>query len=364
MMRGATMFAAVTRNASLFSIAILHGVIAGFVCMSLHGSAAYAAAPQVKAQAPGFYRLMLGDFEITALSDGVFDLKTSEMLRDTKPPQVRRLLRRSFQSDVVPTSVNAYLVNTGTSLILIDTGAANLFGPTLGNLLANLLASGYRPEQVDAILITHMHPDHIGGLVADGKPVFPNATVHVDHRDADFWLSDLKRQQATADRKGFFDGAMAAIAPYKSAGKFSAFEAPVALFSNILAIPSPGHTPGHTIYSIESRGQKLLIWGDLVDVASVQFTAPAVTIAFDNDGPETASQRKRAFANAAEGRYLVAGAHIPFPGIGHVRADKAGFAWVPIDYGRSLPASPETSRSAVVAVAGRVQPSLKQVPAQ
>ena len=131
--------------------------------------------------------MMLGDFEITALSDGTVDLKPKELLTRTTPAHVGQMLARSFESEVVPTSVNAFLINTGDKLILVDTGAAKLFGPTLGNLLSNLAAAGYKPEQVDAVLITPC-PDHVGGLTADGKSLFPNATVHADKADADYWL--------------------------------------------------------------------------------------------------------------------------------------------------------------------------------
>jgi len=111
-----------------------------------------------------------------ALSDGILDLHPAKLLTNTTPKEVSGLLQRSFEAQAVPTSVNAYLVNTGDKLVLIDTGAAKLFGPTLGNLLANLAAAGYKPEQVDAVLITHMHGDHVGGLVADGKSAFANAS--------------------------------------------------------------------------------------------------------------------------------------------------------------------------------------------
>lgn len=293
---------------------------------------AEAAAPQLKTQAPGFYRMMLGDFEITALSDGVFDLQTRKMLTDATPTQLDGLLARSFETDAVPTSVNAYLINTGDKLVLVDTGAAKLFGPTLGNLLANFAASGYRPEQVDAILITHMHPDHIGGFMADGNAVFPNATVYADQHDAGIWLSAVAMQKSVAEKKYIFQDAAAAIAPYSSAGRFKPFKGPINLFPGISAVPAPGHTPGHTIYAIESKGQKLMLWGDLMEIASVQFVAPAVTTAYDVDAPESAQQRQTALADASRGRYLVGGAHLPFPGIGHVRSEHASYTWVPVDY--------------------------------
>jgi len=152
-------------------------------------SVAQAGAPQVKTQAPGFYRMMLGDFEVTALFDGTLDLEPKKLLTNTTQAQVGKLLDRGFEKDAVPTSVNGYLINTGSKLVLVDTGAGGLFGPTLGNLQANLKAAGYQPDQVDDVLITHMHGDHVGGLVQDGKLVFPNATIHAGQEDADFWLN-------------------------------------------------------------------------------------------------------------------------------------------------------------------------------
>ena len=298
----------------------------------LFAAAVQAGAPQQKTQAPGYYRMMLGDYEITALSDGTVDLKPKELLTNTTPAQVSGLLERSFAGEAVPTSVNAYLINTGDKLVLVDTGAAGLFGPTLGNLLANLAASGYKPEQVDAVLITHMHSDHVGGLMNDGKMAFPNATVHADQRDLDFWLSQSNLDKAPATMKGVFQGAMASMNPYVASSKVKAFSGSTDLFAGIRAVAAPGHTPGHTIYAIESKGEKLLLWGDLMHFAAVQFPEPQITIAFDTDSPAAAAQRIKAFADAAQGRYLVAGAHLPFPGIGRLRADGKGYAWVPVDY--------------------------------
>lgn len=314
------------------SIRLMHRMLVALIAPCLFVAAAHAAAPQQKTQAPGYYRMMLGDFEITALSDGTVDLKPKELLTNTTPTHVGKMLARSFEPEAVPTSVNAFLINTGDKLILVDTGAAKLFGPTLGNLLANLAASGYKPEQVDAVLLTHMHPDHVGGLIADGKIAFPNATVHADQRDADFWLSTAELDKAPAAMKGFFQGAAVSLNPYAAAGKLKTFDAPTDLFPGIRAVAAPGHTPGHTMYVIESKGEKLVLWGDLMHVAAVQFPEPAVTIAFDTDSPTAARQRAKTYSDAAKGRYLVAGAHLPFPGIGHLRADGKGYAWVPVDY--------------------------------
>ncbi|HEU4620663.1 MAG TPA: MBL fold metallo-hydrolase [Burkholderiaceae bacterium] len=293
---------------------------------------AHAAAPQVKTQAPGFYRMMLGDVEVTALLDGTLMLPMTKLLSNTTPAKVERALAKSYLKDPVETSVNAYLINTGSKLVLVDAGAAGLFGATLGNVMANLKAAGYQPEQIDEVYITHMHPDHVGGLMAGDKLAFPNAVVRADRRDAEFWLSEANLNAASKDNKGFFEGAMASLNPYIKAGKFKPFDGNTDLVPGIKAVASHGHTAGHTMYVVESQGQKLVLWGDLMHAAAVQFAEPSVTIQFDTDSKAAAVERKKAYADAAKHGYWVAASHLPFPGIGHIRADGKGYAWVPANY--------------------------------
>ncbi|QKE41360.1 MAG: MBL fold metallo-hydrolase [Ferrovum myxofaciens] len=295
-------------------------------------SVANASAPQVKTQAPGYYRMMLGNFEITALSDGTVNLPVGKLLGNTTPEKVEKALSLNFLKDPLETSVNGFLVNTGTKLVLIDTGAGNLFGPTLGNLVANLKASGYQPEQVDEIYITHMHPDHVGGLMSREQLAFPNAIVRADQQEADFWLSQKHMDAAPQEEKHSFQGAMASLNPYVLAGKFKPFVGETELIPGIRAVPSHGHTVGHTTYAVESNGQKLILWGDLMHVASVQFAEPSVVMKFDTDSKSAAIERKKTFADAAKQGYWVAGAHLPFPGIGHLRAMDGGYIWVPVNY--------------------------------
>ena len=301
-------------------------------CIALYGASANAEAPMVKTAAPGFYRMMIGDFEVTALSDGTVVLPVDKLLTNTTPGKVDAALCKSFLKAPVETSVNGYLVNTGDKLVLVDTGAAGLFGPTLGNLVANLRAAGYQPEQVDAVVITHMHPDHVGGLMAGDQLAFPNATVHADQHDADYWLDPARMDKAPADAKGFFQGAMASLNPYVAAGKFKPFKGDTLLVPGIKAQASAGHTPGHSTFAVESKGQKLVLWGDLMHVAAVQFAQPNVTIAFDTDSKAAAAQRLRAFADAAKSGYWVAGAHLSFPGVGHIRREGKGYVFVPANY--------------------------------
>ncbi|QTN22749.1 MBL fold metallo-hydrolase [Rhizobacter sp. AJA081-3] len=297
---------------------------------------AQAGAPQVQTQAPGYYRMMLGDFEVTALSDGTVGLHVEKLLQGTTPKKVESALAKWRLGLPLETSVNGYLVNTGSKLVLIDAGAGGLFGPTLGNLVANLKASGYTPEQVDEIYITHMHPDHVGGLAADGKIVFPNAVVRADQADADFWLSAANLEAAPKESKGFFQGAQASLKPYVDAGRFKAISADEELAPGIKAVATHGHTKGHRNYVVQSKGQKLVLWGDLMHVAAVQFATPAVTIAFDTDQKAALAQRRKAFAEAAKQGYFIGASHLSFPGIGHLSAQGAGYSFQPTNYTTSL----------------------------
>jgi glyoxylase-like metal-dependent hydrolase (beta-lactamase superfamily II) len=292
---------------------------------------AFAGAPMTKAGPPGYYRMTLGDFEIVALNDGTVDLPVNKLLAQ-KPAETDRELAQSFLKSPLETSFNAFLVNTGGKLVLIDTGAAGLFGPTLGRLLGNLKAAGYTPEQVDEIYITHMHGDHVGGLVANGQAVFPNAIVRADKRDADYFLSQANLDKAPADQKGNFQGPIGALGPYQKAGKFKPFDGSTDLVPGVKAVASYGHTPGHTVYVIESRGQKLLLWGDSMHVAPVQFEHPEITISFDSDSKAAKAERLKYLADAAKNGYYVGGAHLSFPGIGHVRADGKHYDWLPVNY--------------------------------
>jgi glyoxylase-like metal-dependent hydrolase (beta-lactamase superfamily II) len=291
---------------------------------------AHAEAPLAKGQAPGWYRMTLGSFEITALSDGTVKLPMDKLLSNAD--RANELLARAYLKAPVETSVNGYLVNTGTKLVLIDTGAAGLFGPTLGKLVANLKASGYQPEQVDEVYITHMHADHVGGLMAGDKMVFPNAVIRADVREGDYWLSKANLDAAPADAKGFFQGAMASLNPYVAAGKLKPFDGDTELIPGIRAVAARGHTPGHSIFMVESQGERMVMWGDLMHVAAVQFVDPSITIQFDSDSKVAAPSRQKNYADAAAKGYYVAVTHVSFPGIGKLRADGKSYQWVPANY--------------------------------
>ncbi|BAL24540.1 MBL fold metallo-hydrolase [Azoarcus sp. KH32C] len=295
---------------------------------------AIAEVPMVKTQVPGYYRTMVGQFEVTALFDGAIELDV-KLLRNTKPDELKwRLARHFVGNPKMQTAVNAYLINTGKNLVLVDAGAAGLFGPGLGNVISNMKASGYDPSQVDAVVVTHMHGDHIGGLAdANSQPAFPNAVVHVSQADNDYWLSEKNAAGAPADMQGLFKMARDIAGIYQSRGKWKTFSDGSELVPGIRAVKANGHTPGHTAFSVESGDQKLLIWGDIIHAHGVQFSQPEVSIEFDVDQDQAIATRRSLLYAMATGKTLVAGMHLPFPGLGHVRADGKGvYSWVPIEY--------------------------------
>ena len=300
-------------------------------CAAFIAAPAFAAAPMAKTPAPGYFRMMLGEFEITPLSDGTVDLPVDKLLTQ-KADKTNSTLSKAHLKAPLETSDNAFLINTGAKLILIDTGAGVLFGPTLGKIQASIKAAGYTPEQVDEIYLTHMHSDHLGGLTAQSKAAFPNALVRAAKAEADQWLSQANMDKAPEDGKGTFKNAMAALDPYVKAGKFKTFEGDADLSPGIRAQGGHGHTPGHTTYVIESGGRKMVAIGDLIHVAAVQFEDPAVTIGFDGDQKAAASARKKLFDAAAKDGALIGGAHLQFPGLGYLRKEGKGYRFIPVNY--------------------------------
>ena len=301
------------------------------VCLA---TLAHAEAPMVRTQVPGYYRMMLGQFEITALYDGAIELDT-KLLHNTTPTELNKLLARMFVGNPkMQTAVNAFLVNTGKNLVLVDAGAAKLFGPGLGFILQNMKAAGYDPAQVDTVIITHLHPDHVGGIAdADGKSLFPKAKILVAKEDNDFWLSEKVAESAPEKARPFFKMARDSAAPYLASGQWKTFKDGSIIVPGIETVKANGHTPGHTAYALESQGKKMLIWGDLVHAHAVQFARPGVSIEFDIDQKQAIATRKAILKEMAASKSLVAGMHLPFPGIGHVRAEaKGSYAWVPIEF--------------------------------
>ena len=316
----------------------MSGLLLGSVLVGLVGGSAMAQAsrpvpPRIKTQAPGYYRMMLGDFVVTTVSDGTVPQAWDKLLTAITPEEVKALVARDRATLPLEASINTFLIHTGERLILVDAGAGRLFGPgSGGRLVANLRASGYEPEQVDAILLTHIHGDHSYGLTVDGVPIFPRAEIHVNRLDLDFWLSPTEAAKAPAEKKPYFEQAHQALDPYIKAGRIKPFDGAVELFPGITTRPAPGHTPGHTHYVVASRGEKLVLIGDAVHAAEVQFPRPSTTVQYDVDPPTAARQRIKIFKEASAQGFWIGADHISFPGLGHIRAEGSGFVWIPAPY--------------------------------
>jgi glyoxylase-like metal-dependent hydrolase (beta-lactamase superfamily II) len=316
------------RNSIRFAAALL-AVLASFVGVP---NAAPATAPQHHDQVPGFYRLKVGDLEVTALFDGpgVFDVNwlNGEKTRDG----VRKALHDDpHMLDVADTG---YLVNTGKQLILVDAGSGTWFGGgKFGHLAGNLRTAGYTPEEVDIVLVTHLHSDHIGGLTTpDGKIVFPNAEVYVAKEESDFWLSPEIAAKAPKDARPFFQSAQGIAAAYIKAGKWHTFSDSDQIVDGMQIVPLRGHTPGHTGYEFSSRGKKILFWGDIMHVQRLQLPDPKITVVFDVDPTAASATRDQLLGKLASEDVLIAGPHTLFPGLGRLHKESGTYRWAPVAF--------------------------------
>lgn len=284
---------------------------------------------------PGYYHMSLGDFEVIALSDGTTPQNLNELLTESTPGDIIRLLKKHYQTATIECSVNAYLVKADGKLILIDAGTSDVYGPALGHLAESLSKAGYKAEQIDIILLTHIHMDHIGGHMNGDKIAFPNATVYISKTEADYYLNPANKAKAAKSAKCFFDGAEQKLRPVLNSGRLRTFNFGGELFPGITPVASFGHTPGHSFYAFESKGEKILFMGDILVSDAVQLPDPGINSIYDYDALQAASTRKKALAKAAAAGYWVGVSHISFPGIGHVRAEGDGYSWVPVNYSTS-----------------------------
>ncbi|MDN6318948.1 MAG: MBL fold metallo-hydrolase [Marinobacter sp.] len=289
--------------------------------------------PGITQQGGDTYAFKIGDVRVIALSDGTVPQDLHKILQGTTNEKIDEQLTYAYQSNPIETSLGAFLFEMGDSLVLVDAGAGNMFGPGFGGkLLDSLHAARYDAKDVTDILITHAHSDHIGGLTRDGQIVFANARVHVGKPDIDFFL-DRGNAEKTGYEKLFFDQAIQILAPYVEAGKINRIDETTEILPGVTASLHPGHTPGSAFYTLKSQGQTLTFVGDIVHAEAVQFPSPSVTIVYDVDSKMAANVRSKAFSNFANDRDVVAAPHMPFPGVGHIRKAQKGYDWVPVNYG-------------------------------
>lgn len=310
--------------------------------LALLGAAALAAAPALPAQAaapmrganpPRFLRLMLGDMEVTTLLDGAMggtNAGIQNFFPDSRPEEIIPLRARAFAIETgLHQPVGAYVVNTGRNLVMIDCGGHSSFIPTTGGTLDALRASGYTPEQVDTVLLTHIHPEHALGLSYDGTTRnFPNAEVVVTQIDHQFW-TDPAMESRVPQGQRFIEAGRRAIRPYAGRIRTVEMRPDLEVLPGFFLDPAPGHTPGHVSFRLTSQNQSMLIWGDIAHQMVIQLARPRWRVGVDVDSAMGVESRVKTLTMLEREGILMGGVHVPWPGFGRIIRDGEGFLYVP-----------------------------------
>jgi glyoxylase-like metal-dependent hydrolase (beta-lactamase superfamily II) len=311
----------------------LLGALAGSAAFTGLGAPRLALAQTAETTVPRpvIYDRPVGDARLTVMLDGYFPLGL-DMITNMDPAQVKTKLAAAYHDTEGSYSlaISSHLIRSGDQITLVDGGTGGAFGPTAGRLLAALEAAGVAPEDVTRIALTHMHPDHIGGLLTGATATFANATLHVAAPELAFWTDEATGAAAPADVQSFFTLSRALKAAYGD--RLATFDGETDLGAGLSTLPLPGHTVGHTGYRLSSGNDQLLILGDSAFFAALHFQHPDVGIVFDSDRAMAAETRKKLFAMAASDRLAVCATHLAFPAVGHVEVKDDAYAWVPEEW--------------------------------
>ncbi|WP_122096439.1 MBL fold metallo-hydrolase [Rahnella sp. Larv3_ips] len=269
----------------------------------------------------------LGDTEVIAVSDGYLQVGFG-MLSNVDEQECEEIQRSAQVSELNAVHINTFLIRRKGKNTLIDSGAGGVKGWG-GRLIANLARLDIQPDDIDAVLLTHAHPDHIGGLLsAEGEAVFPNAELIINGDEFNY-LEDDENFAAVSDRiKGNF---LLARSIFKKYQKSLRLVDNGEIFPGVFAIPLKGHTPGHTGYRIEGSKSGLLIWGDIVHFPHIQLLKPEVAIAFDYDPQLAAETRTHLLERVSLDKILVGGMHFGEQGFGYIEKRKSGYGIVDIE---------------------------------
>ena len=287
----------------------------------------------LRTQVPGWYRFMLGDFECTVVSDGEISTgPVGPLFPEADQDEVIAMRRQVFMPADAHQNLpqNALIVNTGRHVVMFDCGMgpSMMLGPDAGQLLTNMRHAGIVPAQIDMVLLSHPHPDHCGGLSdAEGNPVFPNAQVALSEVDFRFW-TDADNLDAPEPTGSGVAVARKSLLPYwdrlfmvRDGGE---------VVPGVISVATPGHTEGHYMYVIESRGESLVFFGDLCHDHVVELARPEWKVGFDDDPELAIRTRRRVYEQVAQERHQLLAYHFPWPGHGHLISDKTGYRYLPI----------------------------------
>jgi glyoxylase-like metal-dependent hydrolase (beta-lactamase superfamily II) len=295
--------------------------------------AARAAAPKLGKQVPGFFRFNVGDFEITSLNDGQNNYEvTAQRFPNAPVDDVIKLMESQFtpaRPGISP--FNTMVVNTGSKLVLIDSGFSNNGSPTTGMMTANMAAAGILPGQIDTVLISHFHQDHINGLRSkEGALVYPNAEIVVPMRDVAHYLDDAKMSAASEVARGSFLTARRVLSPILKDVKQAEWGKEWA--NGITAIQSDGHTPGHTSFVISSGTKTLLVVGDAINDPRIFARQPDWHFGGDLDRQVAVATRRKILDMAAADKMQSTFYHAAFPATGFIARNGAAYDWFPASF--------------------------------
>ncbi len=295
-------------------------------------SPALAHAPQAGKRAqPSFYRIKLGTIEITVVSDGTLAFP-AETLWGDRAEDARGLLTSSFQPpSPVGLQINTILVNTGDKLVLIDAGCGvDKFQKTTGGLIGNLAAAGYAPGDIDMILFTHLHFDHLWGISdhENASLLFPSAEFVACEAEVAFWSAPEWANKVSPALKPLVTQANLKLA----SPRLRLIKAAAEVVPGVTTFDTAGHTPGHISVHISSGSEEMLLTGDVVVNSAVSFLHPEWPFGFDMDVPLATKSRMAFLDRAAADKTLVGSYHLPFPGFGHVVREGSGYRWLPADW--------------------------------
>lgn len=295
---------------------------------------AFPAAQMLGASRPTYRRIKLGAFEVTTLLDGASPVPDPHTIFGTEqdPVAVADLLRENnLPTDVAEFTFAPTLVNTGESLILFDTGNGPDARPGRGQLLEQIVAAGYTPDQVDTVVLTHMHPDHIGGMMEGDAPAFVNADYVTGQREWDFWANEDRIGTPVEGVHQLFN---AKVRPFAEKTRFVA--PGDAVVSGVEAVAAYGHTPGHMAYHLESNGKRLVLIADTANHFVLSMERPNWEVRFDMDKSAAAATRRSLLGMIASDGVPFVGYHMPFPAIGYLQANEQGFEFEAESYQLNL----------------------------
>jgi glyoxylase-like metal-dependent hydrolase (beta-lactamase superfamily II) len=323
---------------------VLTGVISTGTVATLMPSAlrapVHAAAARSGQQAPGFYRYRVGEFEITQINDGQLTFPLSDgfvtnVSKDEAIAAAEAAYMTPKGSITIP--FNPMVINTGSKIILIDTGYGAEISPTTGHLARNLAAAGFKGNEIDAVIISHLHADHITGLrSSDGTVAFPNAEIMVPARDWAFWMDDdnMKKVAGNKTMSEFFAATRTVLPALQD--RIKKYDWDTELTTGITSLETAGHTPGHTSFAVASGNQRILVQSDVTIIPDLFLRHPDWHVAFDIDPVKAQATRHKFLDMAATEKAIVVGYHFPFPAVGHVEKDGPGYRLVPIAWNSVL----------------------------